>query len=60
MKNTKAKEIARDILQDTIAVAYYQLEEKEYTKEEKELISKYIHEQAEKMLKSINRKYITY
>lgn len=43
MKNTKAKEIARDILQDAIAVAYYQLEEKEYTKEEKELISKYIH-----------------
>lgn len=60
MKKTEAKEIARNIIQDAIAVAYYKVEDENYTEEEKELIYKCIEEQAKKILKTINRDYITY
>ena len=60
MKKTEAKEIARDILQEAIAVAYYKLEEKDYTAEEEKMISDLIKKEATKILKTINRDYITY
>jgi hypothetical protein len=60
MKKTDAKEIARDILQDVIAVAYYRIDEDSYSEEEQDLISECLAKEAERMLKLVNREYITY
>lgn len=54
------KEIARDIIQEAIATAYCQLENKNFTEKEKELISNEIKKEATKALKTINRDYITF
>ena len=60
MKKKDAKEIARDILQDALAVAYYKLDEDSYSEEEQDLISECLRKEAERMLKLVNREYITY
>lgn len=61
MNKLEAKEIARDILQDAIGVAYYQLEtEKHYSENEKEMIGEYLAKEAVRMLKLVGREYITY
>lgn len=62
MKKTDAKEIARDIIQDALAVAYYRIDidEDKYSEEERDLISEYLAKEAERILKLVNREYITY
>lgn len=60
MRKTDAKEIARDILQEAIAVAYYKIDEDRYSEEEQDLISECLRKEAERMLKLVNREYITY
>lgn len=61
MNKSEAKEAARDILQDAIGVAYYQLEaEKHYSENEKEMIGEYLAKEAVRMLKLVGREYITY
>lgn len=62
MKKTDAKEIARDIIQDALAVAYYRIDidEDKYSEEERDLISEYLAKEGERMLKLVNREYITY
>lgn len=59
MKKKDAKEIARDILQEALAVAYYKIDEESYS-EEQDLISECLSKEAERMLKLVNREYITY
>lgn len=60
MKKKEAKEIARDILQEALAVAYYKIDEESYSEEEKDLISGCLSKEAERMLKLVNREYITF
>lgn len=64
MKKKEAKEIARKLIQDQLARAYYSLfegfEYEKYTKEEKELINKQLEKEATRMLKLIDKDYITY
>ena len=60
MKKTNAKEIARDILQEALAVAHYKIDEDEYSEEEQDLISECLNKEAERMLKLVNREYITF
>jgi hypothetical protein len=60
MKKTDAKEIARDILQEALGVAYYRIDEEKYSEEEQDLISEALRKEAERMLKLVNREYITY
>lgn len=62
LKNKEAKEIARNIIQDALSIAYYQLEGtayNNYSEEEQILISKYIEKEATRILKLINRNYYT-
>ena len=60
MKKTDAKEIARDILQEALGMAYYRIDEEKYSEEEQDLISEALRKEAERMLKLVNREYITY
>lgn len=60
MKKKQAKEEARDIIQHAIGIAYYTLENKDYTESEVELITQYINKEATRILKLINREYVTY
>ena len=60
MKKSDAKEIARDILQDVIGEAYYRLDTDKYSDDEQDLISEYLAKEAERLVKLINREYITY
>ena len=61
MNKSEAKEAARDILRDAIGVAYYKLEtEEHYSENEKEMIGEYLAKEAARMLKLIDREYITY
>lgn len=56
-------EIAKEILMDSLAVAYYLLERDDYeslTKEEKDKIHEYISQYGTRMAKSIGKKYYTY
>lgn len=60
MKKSDAKEIARDILQDAIGEAYYKLDTDKYSDDEQDLIMEYLEKEAERLVKLINRDYITY
>lgn len=62
MTKTEKKEIAKDLLIEALSIAYYKLENSEYshiTQEEQEEICKYMHQYGEAMAKRINRKYYT-
>lgn len=57
----KAKEIARNLIQQQLARATYLLEdEKQYNDTEKELIEKYLDKDCERMLKVIGKEYFTF
>lgn len=66
MKNLskkEAKEIARNTIQKALARVSYILEEysgEQYSEEDKELINEYLDKDCERMLKLINRDYITF
>lgn len=64
MKKSDAKEIARDIardiLQDAIGEAYYKLDTDKYSDDEQDLIMEYLEKEAERLVKLIDREYITY
>lgn len=62
MKQKDKKEIAKDLLMESLAVAYYKLENSEYShlsEEEQEEICKYIHQYGTAMGKRINRNFYT-
>ena len=64
MTNRQAREIAKDILQDTIGVAYYKLNEsfkyEDLTEEEKDMINCFLTQYAISACKAFRRDYITY
>lgn len=63
MTKSEMREIAKEILMDSLAVAYYSLERDDYeslTEEEKNEIYEYISQYGTRMAKSIGKKYYTY
>ncbi len=61
MNKKDAKEIARNMIQDAIGKAYYELyENTNYSDNEKDMINKYLYSESERMLKVIKREYIAY
>lgn len=59
MTKTEMREFAKDKLLEAIAVAYYKLEDENFSDEEVEQISQYINQYGESMAKAINRNYYT-
>ena len=60
MKKTEQKQIAKDILLEAIACAYYKLEEHdEVPEEEKDEISEYINKYGQAMATRIGEAYYT-
>lgn len=62
MTRTEAKNKARDIIQESLAVAYYRVADDEregWTDEEKDLIIEYIDKEAKRALSMIDRHYYT-
>lgn len=62
MTKQKKRELAKDLLIDALSVAYYKLEDSEYShmsEEEIEEICGYMRQYGEAMAKRINRKYYT-
>ena len=59
MKKKEMREFAKDKLMEAIAVAYYKLEDEDFSDEEEEQIVQYINQYGETMAKSINRQYYT-
>lgn len=59
MTKTGMREFAKDKLMEAIAVAYYKLEDENFSDEEVEQICKYINQYGESMTKVINRRYYT-
>lgn len=60
MKARKAREKAKDILQDAIAIAYYKLEGMDLTEDEAEAIINYINQYGKAACKAFGREYVTY
>lgn len=62
MKKTQAKEIARDIIAQSIGIAYYKIvdNDTDYSEEEKELIVEYINQLGKRACKAINTEYVSY
>lgn len=63
MRKSEAKEIARNILQDLIALAGYKLYEGEeyenYSEDEKDLINQYLKREGSRACKTIKREFYT-
>ena len=51
MKDTEAKRKAQDILMDVVAVAYYRLEDEDYSEQDKEVVRKQLKKQADRIAK---------
>ena len=61
MSKSEMREKAKEILQDSIAVAYYKLEnESNLTDEEVEQITQYINQYGTAACKAFGREYVTY
>lgn len=60
MMTTQQIQMERDILQDAIGEAYYKLDTDKYSDDEQDLIMEYLEKEAERLVKLINREYITY
>lgn len=59
MTKKEKREIAKDKLIESIAVAYYKLEDEKFTEEEAEEITQYINQYGEAMAKAIKKNYYT-
>ena len=59
MTRKEMRDFAKEKLIESIAVAYYKLEDENFTEEEVEQISQYINQYGEAMAKAINKKYYT-
>ena len=53
------RELAKDKLIEAIAVAYYKLEDEDFSEEEEKQITAYINQYGETMAKAIGKKYYT-
>lgn len=59
MSKKEMREFAKEKLMEAIAVAYYKLEDENFSEEEVEQISAYINQYGEAMGKAIRRNYYT-
>ena len=59
MTKKEMRDFAKEKLIESIAVAYYKLEDENFTEEEVEQISQYINQYGETMAKAINKRYYT-
>lgn len=59
MSKKEMRELAKDKLIEAIAVAYYKLEDEDFSEEEEKQITAYINQYGETMAKSIGKKYYT-
>ena len=59
MTKTEMREIAKDKLMQTIAVAYYKLENENFSDEESKQIAKYMSQYGKAMGKAIGKKFYT-
>lgn len=59
MTKTEMREFAKEKLMESIAVAYYKLEDENFSDEEAEQISGYINQYGEAMAKAIGKRYYT-
>lgn len=59
MTKKEKRQFAKDKLMESIAVAYYKLEDEPFTEEEVEEISQYINQYGEVMAKAIGKRYYT-
>ena len=59
MTKTEMREFAKDKLMEAISVAYYKMEDENFTQEEVEQITQYINQYGEAMGKAINKRYYT-
>lgn len=59
MSKKEMREFAKDKLMEAIAVAYYKLEDENFSEKEEEQISAYINQYGEAMGKAIRRNYYT-
>lgn len=59
MTKKEMRQTAKEILMESIATAYYKLENENFSKTEEQEICKYINQYGEAMAKSINREYYT-
>lgn len=59
MTKTEKRQFAKDKLMESIAVAYYKLEDENFSDDEAEEISGYINQYGEAMAKSIGKRYYT-
>lgn len=60
MKKTEAKEIAKNIIQEAIGIAYYKLENETYSQEDEQMIIDYINKFGSTACKAIGKEYVTY
>jgi len=60
MTKSELREIAKNTLQEAIAVAYYRLENENYTTEETEEITRYIHQYGTAACKAFGKDYFTF
>jgi hypothetical protein len=59
MTKTEMREFAKEKLIESIAVAYYKLEDENFSDDEREQISTYINQYGEAMAKAIHKNYFT-
>ena len=57
MTKTEMRDFAKEKLMEAIAVAYYKLEDENFTVEDTEQIIEYINQYGEAMTKAIHRRY---
>lgn len=60
MTKTELKEIAKDILQESIGVAYYKLENEHYSPEDEKIIVDYINKYGAAACKAFGKDYVAY
>ena len=61
MTKTQAKNVAANIVAESIGVAYYKIsDDNDYSQKEKELIIEYINQLGKRACKAIGKEYITY
>lgn len=59
MSKKEMRELAKDKLMEAIAVAYYKLEDENFSEEEEKQIIAYINQYGDTMAKAIRRRYYT-
>lgn len=59
LSNKEMREIAKDVLMESIAVAYYKINDRDFSEEESEQITRYIDQYGKAMENAIGERYYT-